>query len=233
MKTRILIVEDDANIRLGLEEVFSGAGYHVESCAVGTEACECVATFKPHLVVLDVMLPGMSGYDICRELRRRKVAVPVVMLTAKGQEIDKVVGLDVGADDYVTKPFGVQELLARVKAVLRRSHGAEATDADGTQSREAFAMGGWEVDPKRLEIHRGKTTEKVTARELKLLQFFHAHPDEVHDRDTLLNKVWGYDYYGTTRTLDQTVAQLRKKLGEGGSPRHLVTAHGVGYRWVE
>jgi DNA-binding response OmpR family regulator len=150
------------------------------------------------------------------------------MLTAKGQEIDKVVGLDLGADDYVTKPFGVRELLARIHALLRRAGG----DASPDQNAQApFQIGPATIDPKTFQLKRGKTVEELTAKELKVLQLFSAHPGEVLSRDRLLNEVWGYNYYGTTRTLDQVIVQLRKKLGDhGDNPKHLLTVHGVGYK---
>ena len=230
MKTRILIIEDDPHILLGLEEVLKSDGFDVSVCNRGDLALDAVAKQRPGLVVLDVMLPGKSGYDICKELRARKVTTPILMLTAKGQEIDKVVGLDLGADDYVTKPFGVRELLARIHAVLRRT----AKSAENTAASEApFQIGAAAIDPRTFQLKRGKTVEELTAKELKLLQLFHAHPGEVLSRDRLLNEVWGYNYYGTTRTLDQVIVQLRKKLGDnGGEPKHLVTVHGVGYKLV-
>ena len=229
MKTKILIVEDDAHILLGLEEVLKSEGYEVAACDRGDQALEAVAKHQPALVVLDVMLPGLSGYDICKQLRAKKVATPILMLTAKGQEIDKVVGLDLGADDYVTKPFGVRELLARLQALLRRTGRAP----DPAAATDVFQIGSATIDPKTFQIRRGKTTGELTAKELKLLQFFHAHAGEVLSRDKLLNEVWGYNYYGTTRTLDQVILQLRKKLGDhGDEPRHLLTVHGVGYKLV-
>jgi len=226
MKTKILIVEDDPHILLGLEEVLKSEGYEVASCNRGDAALDAVAKHKPALVVLDVMLPGASGYDICKQLRARKISTPILMLTAKSQEIDKVIGLDLGADDYVTKPFGVRELLARVQALLRRT--GKTADSDGVS---VFKIGDATIDPKTFQLKRGKTTEELTAKELKLLQHFHAHAGEVLSRDKLLNEVWGYNYFGTTRTLDQVIVQLRKKLGDhGGEPKHLLTIHGVGYK---
>ena len=232
MKTRILIVEDDAHIRLGLEEVLRSEGFDIASCARGDQALDAVAKQQPALLVLDVMLPGLSGYDICKQLRARKITTPILMLTAKGQELDKVVGLDLGADDYVTKPFGVRELLARIHALLRRAPGGDAGKISAAESAP-FTIGPATIDPKTFQIRRGKTTEELTARELKLLQFFHARPGEVLSRDRLLNEVWGYNYFGTTRTLDQVIVQLRRKLGDhGGEPKHLLTVHGVGYKLV-
>jgi two-component system, OmpR family, alkaline phosphatase synthesis response regulator PhoP len=228
MKPRILIVEDDPHILLGLEEVMKGDGFDVTVCNRGDKAVDAVAKCHPALIVLDVMLPGASGYDICKQLRSKKNATPILMLTAKGQEIDKVVGLDLGADDYVTKPFGVRELLARIHALLRRTGAAPAGESNG---QDVFHIGSAAIDPKTFQLRRGKTVEELTAKELKLLQLFATHPGEVLSRDRLLNDVWGYNYFGTTRTLDQVIVQLRKKLGDNGdAPKHLLTVHGVGYK---
>jgi len=230
MKTKILVVEDDPHILLGLEEVLKSDGFEVASCNRGDEALAAFSKHRPTLVVLDVMLPGLSGYDVCKQLRAKKITAPILMLTAKGQEIDKVVGLDLGADDYVTKPFGVRELLARIHALLRRGQGAIS---DKATSDAEFAIGSATINPKTFELRRGKTTEELTAKEMKLLQFFHSHTGEVLSRDRLLNEVWGYNYFGTTRTLDQVIVQLRKKLGDNGDePKHLLTVHGVGYKLV-
>jgi DNA-binding response OmpR family regulator len=231
MKTKILIVEDDPHILLGLEEVLKSEGYETVSCNRGDAALEAVAKHQPSLVVLDVMLPGASGYDICKQLRAKKFAAPILMLTAKGQEIDKVIGLDLGADDYVTKPFGVRELLARIQALLRRSSGGATSLRAADES--PFKIGDATIDPKTFQVKRGRAVAELTAKEVKLLQVFHAHAGEVLSRDKLLNEVWGYNYYGTTRTLDQVIMQLRKKLGDNGNePKHLLTIHGVGYKLV-
>jgi DNA-binding response OmpR family regulator len=229
MKTKILIVEDDPHILLGLEEVLKSEGHEVAACNRGNEAVAAVGKFQPALIVLDVMLPGVSGYDICKQLRAKKVATPILMLTAKSQEIDKVVGLDLGADDYVTKPFGVRELLARINALLRRTSGSDASSP--ALSEDPFQIGSATIDPKTFQVKRGRAVEELTAKELKLLQLFHVHAGEVLSRDRLLNEVWGYNYYGTTRTLDQVIVQLRKKIGDnGGEPKYLLTVHGVGYK---
>jgi DNA-binding response OmpR family regulator len=227
MKTKILVVEDDPHILLGLEEVLKSDGFEVATCNRGDKALEAFTAHRPGLVLLDVMLPGLSGYDICKQLRAKKVSTPILMLTAKGQEIDKVVGLELGADDYVTKPFGVRELLARIHALLRRGSAPPASALPETE----FRIGEATIDPKSFQIRRGKVLEELTAKELKLLQLFHTHAGEVLSRDRLLNEVWGYNYYGTTRTLDQVIVQLRRKLGDSGDePRHLLTMHGVGYK---
>ncbi len=228
MNKRILIVEDDPHIMLGLEEVLRGEGFEVASCTRGDKALAAVTQHRPELIVLDVMLPGLSGYDVCRQLRAAKDTALILMLTAKGQEIDKVVGLDLGADDYVTKPFGVRELLARIHALLRR---ANRTASDAGESDSPFRIGEATIDPRTFQITCGEKCDALTPKELKLLQLFHARAGEVLSRDHLLNEVWGYHYHGTTRTLDQVVVQLRKKLGDHrGDPRHLLTVHGVGYK---
>ena len=230
MKTKILIVEDDPNILLGLETILKGEGFEVAVCNRGDKALPAIAEHQPRLIVLDVMLPGANGFDICKQVRAKRIPTPILMLTAKGQELDKVIGLDSGADDYVTKPFGVRELVARIHALLRRSNGQHESVAE---SKEVFRIGHCEIDPRTFQIRRGKQVEELTARELKLLQLLHTHPGEVFSRDKLLNEVWGYNYYGTTRTLDQCIVQIRRKLGDSGDgPKHLLTVHGVGYRLV-
>ena len=223
MKTKILIVEDDPNIRFGLEEVLQSEGFAIAVCERGDQAVEAVIKEQPALVLLDLMLPGKSGYDICKELRKRKISVLILMLTAKGQEIEKVVGLELGADDYLTKPFGVRELVARIRALLRRATGMRSTST-------SFKIGESLINPETLTLSRGNVRESLTARELHLLQIFHEAREQVLSRDRLLSEAWGYEYFGTTRTLDQVIVQLRKKLGESGEPKLLLTVHGVGYR---
>jgi DNA-binding response OmpR family regulator len=228
MKTKILIVEDDANISLGLETILQGEGFEVAVCTRGDKALDAVGRQHPSLIILDVMLPGANGFEVCKKIRAKKIPAPILMLTAKGQELDKVIGLDSGADDYVTKPFGVRELVARIHALLRRT---ENGNGHSTNGHGTFHIGANEIDPKTLMLKRGRTTEELTARELKILQLMQAHPGEVFSRDRLLSEVWGYNYFGTTRTLDQCIVQLRKKLGDSGvEPKHLLTVHGVGYK---
>lgn len=234
--TKILIVEDDPSIRFGLVEVFASEGFLTAVCERGDRAEEAIAEELPDLIVLDVMLPGKNGYEICRDLRRAKCRVPILMLTAKGQELDKVVGLDAGADDYVTKPFGVRELLARVHALLRRVRREEevspGSDRAAGGAVKTFRVGEALVDEGTWEITRGDGgSDRLTPKEMELLRFFHRRSGTVLSRDLILDAVWGVRYFGTTRTLDQCVAQLRKKIGDAGSsPRFLKTVHGVGYR---
>ncbi len=223
---KILIVEDDPHILLGLRDIVENEGFEAVVCERGDEALSAVEKHAPALVLLDVMLPGASGFTICRELRARNASVLILMLTAKSQEIDKVVGLELGADDYVTKPFGVRELAARIHALLRRAK------PSGSPENTTFSIGAAVIDAKRMQLRHEESVHSLTARELKLLQIFHAHPGEVLSRDRLLNEAWGYNYFGTTRTLDQVIVQLRKKLGPDG-PRLIATVHGVGYKLAE
>jgi DNA-binding response OmpR family regulator len=240
MKTKILIVEDDPHIVIGLEEILRSDDFDVVTCNRGDKALDAIAQHQPGLIILDVMLPGMSGFDVCKKLRSKKIDTPVLMLTAKGQEIDKVVGIDLGADDYVTKPFGVRELLSRIHGLLRRAGISKSAHAAGSRNggenlpaESIFKIGPASIDVKSFQVSRGRATETLTAKELKLLQIFYGHNGEVLSRDRLLSEVWGYNYYGTTRTLDQVIVQLRKKLGDNGAePKHLLTVHGVGYKLV-
>jgi DNA-binding response OmpR family regulator len=223
---RILVVEDDQNIRFGLVELLQSEGFAVEACERGDHALSAVGRVRPNLILLDVMLPGLSGYDICRQLRAQSYKGLIIMLTAKGQELDKVVGLDLGADDYVTKPFGLRELMARIHAVFRRERAVKA------ESPDLFQLIDCEVDSRTFELCRGDTKVSISQKELKLLHTFASHPREVLSRDRLLNDVWGMEYYGTTRTLDQAIVQIRKKLeGVGASAKQIETVHSVGYRW--
>ncbi len=229
MIAKILIAEDDANIRIGLSATLESEGYAVTAAVDGAQALRLFAQEKFDLLVLDVMMPKASGYDVCRELRAKGTRVPVLFLTAKGEEVDKVVGLKLGADDYVTKPFGVHELLARVEALLRRARQGNA--GEGNELPAVFAMGDAKIDRKKFAVTVGGKTQPLTARELKLAEVFASRAGEVLTRDALLNAVWGIDYFGTTRTLDQHVAQLRKKISAGGGEGPIVTVHGVGYRY--
>jgi DNA-binding response OmpR family regulator len=231
MKAKILIAEDDANIRTGLVATLESEGYAVTAAADGAQALKLFPQEKFELVVLDIMMPKASGYDVCREIRAKGARVPVLFLTAKGEEIDKVVGLKLGADDYVTKPFGVHELLARVEALLRRGR-ANSALAAGAELPTTFKLGAAEIDRRKFSATVKGQSQSLTARELKLAEVFAAHAGQVLTRDALLNAVWGVDYFGTTRTLDQHVAQLRKKIEtEPENPTAIVTVHGVGYRF--
>jgi DNA-binding response OmpR family regulator len=232
MKPRVLIIEDDPSIRLGLQELLGSEGFETSVCLRGDCALETIQREAPGLILLDVMLPKVNGYEVCRLLRQAGIRTPILMLTAKGQEMDKVIGLDAGADDYVTKPFGVRELLARIQALLRRATNTAPTPSPPTDA--PFRIGACEVSPRTFQLRRHDEVLDLTPRELQLLQLFHRHPGEVLSRDRLLTEVWGQRYYGTTRTLDQVIVQLRRKLGDpGDAPRHLLTVHGVGYKLAE
>jgi DNA-binding response OmpR family regulator len=228
---KVLIVEDDAAIRDALVEAIEADGHAAASAADGQEAVRRFFAESFDLVLLDLMLPVMNGYDVCRRIREKDRRVPILMLTAKGEEIDKVLGLELGADDYVTKPFGLRELLARVHAALRR-HETSAAPADRPAPADTFYFGATLIDRRRFTATREGTSLPLTARELRLLEVFHARKGEVLSRDQLLNEVWGIDYFGTTRTLDQHVAQVRKKVEGGGPARLIKTVHGVGYQYV-
>lgn len=228
MKKHIQIVEDDAHIRLGLCEALRAEGYEVTDCSSGSEALPIFRQRKPDLVVLDIMLPGKSGYDLCREIRATKSRVPILMLSAKGQEVDKVVGLEVGADDYVTKPFSLRELLARVQALLRRS---DFVAEPPNEPPAEIKFGKVCVETKALRGLRGKEKFELTPRELGVLVMLHRELGNAVSRERILNEVWGIEYYGTTRTLDQLIVKLRQKIEDDpAEPRHLLTVHRLGYR---
>lgn len=230
MSIRVLIAEDDINLRQGLIDLLEGEGYQVLAAGDGRQALRCFQAEAPDLVLLDVMMPELSGYDVCREIRKTDSFTPIIMLTAKGEEIDKVVGLELGADDYVTKPFGLHELRARIAAVLRRSRNQE--QGQTTSLPEQFSIGHALVDRKSYQVQLGEQSHNLTSREMKLLEIFYRRPNEVLSRDDLLNAAWGIDYFGTTRTLDQHIAQLRKKVEQDpASPQFLITVHGMGYKF--
>jgi len=230
-KTIILVAEDDIHIRIGLTDTLESEGYQVVEAGDGNEALDAFERETPDLVLLDVMMPGKSGYDVFRAIRTKDALVPVIMLTAKGEEIDKVVGLKLGADDYITKPFGIHELLARIDAVLRRARISKSPPADD-RDNAPFTFAGFTVDPKRFKMTDANKSFDVSKREIDLLRLFAGHPGEVLDRDTILNRIWGVEYRGTTRTLDQHIAILRKKIEKKpAAPEIITTVHGVGYRF--
>jgi DNA-binding response OmpR family regulator len=226
---RILVAEDETNLREGLVDTLESEGYRVSAVGDGAAALQAYAAGGIDLVLLDIMMPEKSGYDVCREIRRHDTRVPIIMLTAKGEEIDKVLGLELGADDYVTKPFGLHELRARIAAVLRRCSPEPVIVAE---LPDTINFGAAEIDRKSYQGRLSSRVFSLTARELKLIDIFRRHPGEVLSRNELLNLVWGIDYHGTTRTLDQHIAQLRKKIeADAASPEVILTVHGVGYRY--
>ncbi|MDP9192631.1 MAG: response regulator transcription factor [Acidobacteriota bacterium] len=225
MNNRILIVEDDPAMSVALRDGFEFEKYAVEMAADGEEGLRLATRGDHDLMILDVMLPRKSGLDVCKELRRNGSSTPIIMLTARGQEIDKIVGLKLGADDYVTKPFSFMELLARVEAVLRRvSHTAAA---------EEYAFGAITLDFRTYQATKATMPLDLTPREFRILRYFIDHAGEVVSREALLNHVWGYDSSAFTRTVDTHMARLRQKIEDIASePRHLITVHRVGYKFV-
>lgn len=228
MKKRILVVEDDPAILTGLVDLLEGEGFAVEQAVDGAAALARHAEARPDLVLLDVMIPEKSGYEVCREIRRTDASTPVIMLTAKGEEVDKVVGLELGADDYVVKPFSAKELLARVRAVLRRGKPKESERDD-----RPIRFGDVTIDPRTMRGTKGERAFDISRRELALLRIFTSREGEALDRVTLMDEVWGVRYEGTTRTLDQHMAGLRKKVEDDPAhPVHFTTVHGTGYRFT-
>jgi DNA-binding response OmpR family regulator len=228
MKKRILVVEDDPAILTGLVDLLQGEGFAVEQATDGAAALARHAAAPPDLILLDVMIPEKSGYEVCREIRRTDASTPVIMLTAKGEEVDKVVGLELGADDYVVKPFSAKELLARVRAVLRRGKPKESERDD-----RPIRFGDVTIDPRTMRGTKGDRAFDISRRELGLLRLFTLREGEALDRITLMDEVWGVRYEGTTRTLDQHMAGLRKKIEDDPAhPRHFTTVHGTGYRFT-
>jgi two-component system alkaline phosphatase synthesis response regulator PhoP len=224
---RILLVEDEPGLVLTLRDRLTKEGYAVDTAEDGPSGLEKASTESFDLIILDVMLPGKSGFDVCRDLRQRGFQKPILMLTARGQLSDKVVGLKLGADDYLTKPFEMMELLARVEALLRRSPTGAAV-ATGT-----YRFGEVEVDFRRAEVTRDGKPIELSALELKLLRYFIEHRGATLSRQELLNEVWGYDAMPGSRTVDVHVSWLRQKLEANPShPELIVTIHGLGYKFV-
>ncbi len=225
MSRRILIVEDEPALRLGLSDRLRSEGYEVEVAADG-EAGFARAREEPFdLLLLDVMLPGRSGFDVCRDLRREGIETPILMLTARGEVVDRVLGLKLGADDYLTKPFDSLELVARVEALLRRAQ----PDTEGG----SFAFGDVRVDFRRMQVTREGEPVELAALEFRLLRYLVEHRGEVLSRERLLDDVWGYDAEVYSRTVDQHIATLRRKIEtDSRRPRHIVTVHGMGYKLV-
>ena len=221
----LLLVEDEASLVLALTDRFEAEGYRVTAVSDGEVALGVASAGTFDLIVLDGMLPGRDGYDVCRTLRQRGIDTPILMLSARGQVVDRVVGLQLGADDYLTKPFDVSELLARITALLRRRTPAAVN---------VFAFGDVRVHIKSAEVEKGGHRVELTAREFQLLTYFIEHRGAVVSRDELLNAVWGYDTSVFTRTVDVHVGLLRQKLEtHPRKPRHILTIHGLGYKFVE
>ncbi len=224
--SRILVVEDDPAILRGLAETLRRETYDVLTAADGETGYRLVREKNPDLLILDLMLPKLSGYEICRKMRAEGLRTPILILTARGEEGDRVLGLDLGADDYVTKPFSVRELMARVRALLRRSQPAKALPDD-------LRFDDVVVDFRSYEASKAGQALEMTRKEFQVLRLLAARSGEVVTRDELLNEVWGYDNYPSTRTVDNHIASLRTKIErDPGQPEHLRTVHGVGYKFV-
>jgi len=225
-KTRILIVEDEPAMVEGLRDNFEYEGYDVISAGDGVAGLDRALADDPDLVVLDVMMPRLSGLDVCKQLKAKRPWLPIIMLTARGQEIDKVVGLELGADDYVTKPFSIRELMARVKAVLRRV-------SPPASAPEVYRFSDVEVNIRGNAVLRAGAQVDLSAKEFALLAYFVSHPGETLSRDRLLDAVWGYENYPNTRTVDTHIVHLRQKLEPNPEePRFILTIHGSGYKFV-
>ncbi len=224
--TRILIVEDDTSILLGLEKSLKYQGYDVV-CAKDGESGLRLALEKPSpdLIILDIMLPKMDGYQLCRRLRENNIDIPIIMLTAKKEEIDKLMGFEFGADDYVVKPFSLLELLARIKAILRRTKTTETQIGSFTFDDIVVDFDGYVVTKNGKEI-------ELSQREFELLAFLISNSGRVLKRETILDQVWGYDYYGTLRTVDNFITRLRQKLEKDpADPQYILTVRGIGYKF--
>ena len=223
---RILLVEDEPSLIFTLRDTLESEGYLVIVSEDGEQAVGLAQEHKPDIMILDIMLPGKNGYEICQEIRSLKFTFPIIMLTAKDQELDKVKGLDIGADDYITKPFGVKELLARIQARLRR-----AGTYSSSNNIEVLQLGTNKIDllESKAIFADGKTNE-LTAREIELIRYLLQAGGEPVSRDELLEKVWRYEYSTNTRTVDVHISKLRAKIeSQPDEPRHLITLHGVGY----
>ncbi len=232
MSKRILLVEDEPGLVLTLSDRLTSEGYLVESARDGEKGLERASGESFDGIILDVMLPRKNGFDVCRDLRQRGVTTPILMLTARGQVVDKVVGLKLGADDYLTKPFEMMELLARVEALLRRAATPPASISQSA-SAETYQFDSIEIDFRRAEVKRDGEKIELSAKEFQLLRYFIEHREATLSRDELLNEVWGYEAMPTTRTVDVHVAWLRQKLElNPRHPQYILTVHGMGYKFV-
>ncbi len=225
MSVHILVVDDESNMRRGLRDNLEFEGYEVTEAEDGLNALDVLKEIQPDLIILDVMMPKLSGFEVCKQLRKEGDETPIILLTARGEEIDKVLGLEMGADDYVQKPFSIRELIARVKAILRRS----AT----VKEESIITIGQLQIDFKKyLASNNGKEV-KLSHKEFEILQYLHQHTNEIVDRHELLKNVWHYNEQPTTRTVDNFMVKLRQKIEiDPANPKHIITVHGTGYKLV-
>jgi DNA-binding response OmpR family regulator len=224
---KILIVEDEPNMRMGIKDNLEFEGYQVDVADNGSDGLNKIRTNKYNLVLLDVMLPQMSGFDVCKTVRQEGTKVPIILLTAKGEEIDKILGLELGADDYVTKPFSLRELLARIKAVLRRGEG---TNVDHSEVK----IGKLKVDFSGYKASENKNPVQLSHKEFELLHYLWSKKNSTVSRDELLSNIWGYDENPTTRTVDNFILKLRQKIeSDPNHPQIILTVHGLGYKLID
>lgn len=224
---KVLVAEDDPHIREGLAQILRKEGYTPVLAKNGEEALGKFRSERPDLVCLDIMMPGTSGYDVCKKIRAVDGSVPLIFISAKSEEIDRVLGLELGADDFIVKPFGVREVIARIRAVTRRFHASRAP----AERPASFVMGDLQVFPAELRARRGTSVMDLSLRDVKILTLLSERCGQVVDRDAFWNICWGLDYAPNSRTLDQHISQLRKRIErDPHSPRIILTVHGVGYR---
>lgn len=225
---KILIAEDDDHTREALREVLSMEGYDLVTASDGLQAVDFFRATRPDFVCLDVMMPGQNGYEVCKQIRKMDENVPILFLTAKAEEIDTVLGLELGADDYMTKPFGVKEIIARIRAILRRT----ATRAGTKPQNEDFLMDDLKVVPAELRAYREGAEIQLSPRDMKVLSLLYERRGKVVDRNTMADEVWGVDYFPESRALDQHISQLRKRVEKDpANPQIIRTVHGAGYRF--
>lgn len=230
MERKILIIEDEQNIVDILKFNLQKEGFETIEAYDGATGLELALTANPNLILLDVMLPQMDGYEVCRKIREEHSQVPIIMLTAREEELDKVLGLELGADDYMTKPFSMRELTARVKANLRRVTPANQDKGIKAQPDNLIISGDLTINTERYEAIKNKKVLDITLREFELLKFLATQPDKIFSREKLLENVWGYEYYGDVRTVDVTVRRLREKIEDDPSlPKYIITKRGIGY----
>jgi DNA-binding response OmpR family regulator len=224
---KVLLAEDDRHIREGLRDILLAEGYETIVACDGREALRLYAADAPHFVLLDIMMPGANGYDVCREIRARDPEIPIIFISAKSEEIDRVVGLELGGDDFIVKPFGVKEVVARIRAVTRR-----CLRTRGPAALPPFTLADLEVVPAELRARRDGETIDLSLREAGILRLLHENAGRVVDRDTFFNRLWGLDHAPNSRTLDQQISKLRKRIERDASqPRIIKTVHGIGYRY--
>ncbi len=226
---KVLVAEDDANIRAGIIEVLEREGYQTLEASTGDEALRVFAAESPDFVCLDIMMPGVDGYEVCKRIRRENETVPVIFISAKSEEVDRVLGLELGADDFIVKPFGVREVIARIRAVTRRCLAGGSANV----ALKNFELGDLKVSPGELRAFRQDDVIELSLRDVRILGLLHANKGQVVDRETFFNECWGLNYLPNSRTLDQHISQLRKRVEvDHKNPTIIRTVHGVGYRYA-